>query len=245
MDPVDNAQSPALESDTQNTPGQGQEGQTEGQVRLNQRFAEMTKTINETREMLASQQALNQQLIATQAQLHQQLTTRGQPQTPAVPQFTLPEGTDPQVAAVFNNMASMFQKQLEESAKRTEETINRAVGGVRMSQEQMELNQAMSSQPKEVQELAGRLLQSWRQQGYTGWKPQDAITFARGQLGVANTPPPRRTHNDDMVPGGSPPPDPRGQTLPPPLPDEQLKRMTLKQQEEYWFKRAGDTPLVF
>jgi hypothetical protein len=237
---------PGSDNQTQTAPGEAQT-QDDGQTRLNQRFAELTQIINSQKDLLAQSQTLAQQLMANQAALQAQLAQVHQPrQEPAQPfQIQLPEGTDPALAQVFNGMTQAFQKTLEEQHKRTEALISQAVGGVRQSQEQMEMSQAVAGQPKEVQELANRLYQQWRQAGHTGWVPRDAVTFARGQLGVTAAPGHRQAQQEITAPGGAPPPPARGQELPPPLPDEVLKKMSLKQQEDYWFKRVGDSPLEY
>lgn len=245
MDPVDSAQSPAPGSDTQNPTGQG-EAQNDGQSRLNARFAELTAIINGQKEQVAQSQALVQQLLSSQAQLQQQLTQNHRAPEPQGFQIQLPDGVDPVLAQTLQGMTQAFQKTLEEQNKKTHELIQQAVGGVRMTQEQMELQQAVQGQPKEVGELANRLYHQWRQAGNTGWTPQDAVVYARGKLGVAGQTAPGRQTIEHVTPGGAPPPSPNsGQGLPPPLPDEVIRKMSLKQQEDYWAKRVGDTPLEY
>lgn len=223
---------------------------------VQQRIAEITAEKKAALERASALEETNRQLMAqfSQAMAQMQVQRQPEPQAPAVPQFQIPEGMDPGVASLFQQQQAAFQAMLAQSQKQTEAIVAQATGRVAQTTAQLQMEQALNGQPPEVRQLATRLFMDWQRAGNTGWAPQDAIIYARGQLGV--TGPAARVPSDPntVVPGGSTPGAmvAAGQMpgqIPPPLSDEAISKMTLSQEEAYYRKRLEaqggvDQPLL-
>lgn len=205
------------------------------------RFDEMTAETHALRRQLEAQNLAQQELIT---QLAANAIKANQPTQPAEP---LPEGVDPTLVNYLSKSMSQVMANQLDNFKRE---ITSALGGVRQSQEQMEVQQVASKYSPEVQKEAQSLLASWRKMGLTGWKPEDAFIYAEGQASVrarsnANRTKPNGDGSDSMVQGGGGLPPPPTRNLPPAKSDDELKKMTPGQQEAYWAGRVGNTELTY
>lgn len=222
------------------TPGADTTNQPPDSVK--QRFSELAEARKQAEARAAQQEQLVAQLIAQNRQLMERSAPSAVPQAPTPLTVEIPEGMDPATANFFQKLTQGFQTQLEAANKRTEQLVAQSTQGVQAQVAMTEMQLALANQPPQVAQLAQQLYQQWQANGYTGWKPSDAITFARGQLGVGGGQPPPGAQRPDpshaFTPGGAPPPNPRqGTQLPPELPPEQLAKMSLAQEEAYWRKR--------
>jgi DNA phosphorothioation-dependent restriction protein DptG len=52
-------------------------------------------------------------------------------------------------------------------------------------QAQQEFNQVAGNYEPDVRQSAEQLMRTWQQNGYSGWKPVDALTYAAGQKALA------------------------------------------------------------
>lgn len=200
------------------------------------RIDELTAQFRSAQQTINQQQQAMAELMAAQAA---QLRQAPQPQQPQAPVIQLPEGTDPAIAQAFNALSTGFQNQLLESQKRIEALVGQSVGQVRQSQETMELQAMLSKERPEVADMATKLLNDWRRQGFTGFVAKDAVIYARGALGAQA---PTQTHQTaeptTMMTGTSTPNPVKGQ-LPPPPPPEVMSKWTPAAQEQYWAKRLA------
>lgn len=223
-----------------------------------QRIDQLTAQLHdERRAREAAQIAANEAMAANARMLGQ----TAPPPPPAVPEFNIPipDGMDPAQAAFFQNLTKGFQAQLAAQAKATEVALGRIAGQSAAQTAQLALNQKLTAEPAEVQELAVKLMNTWQREQKSGWLPEDAISFARYNLGLPNTRAPRReaapngNADDQLTPGGAPPPPvAAGVKLAAALPDAVLARMTPAAQEAYWAKRVAaqsnghvDSPIIY
>ena len=234
------------------TPGQDNQTPTSTQTpdSIQKRFDEMTAQTREMERRFQAQQELNMQLMAQLAKGNQP----PQAQAPQAPQFQLPEGMDPSMAQAFKAQQDFFQAQLAQQAKQMEQLMSQNLGQVRMTTEQLQFQQAAQAYPEPVRQLAAQRLAQWRQGGYTGWSPEDALRYAAGELVMSgklqppapaqNQGPTPRPFNQPPMPMafGAPPPSPvPNQQLPEALPDAVLNKMTPEAQLKYWEDRLAKT----
>lgn len=224
------------------TPGQNTPAIPES---IQKRFDELTANQREAERRYQDAMALNQQLLARVAAPPPPVAQQG----PSAPVITLPEGTDPALAQAFKAQQDYFAQALAQQAKSFEQTVQTSMGGVRMTQEQMRVQQAAQGEDPAVAQLAQKLYQDWTQKGHTGWNPEDAITHAKGMLAAQGkwTPPAQgqgniRHINQPAMNFGAAPPAPNAQTmLPERLDDAILNKMTPEKRLAYEADRMVKT----
>lgn len=251
MDPTDAQVPNAQDAQTPVDPSAPTDSNQEAPVQ--KRIGEIVAQREEAKRRAEAAEAANQQMMAAMAQQSAQLNAMMARQNEPAKQpdnhlnIEIPEGMDPAQAAFFTKLTQGFQAQLEHQSKQNSAALQAQVGQLRQTQAELQLQAALNNQPPAVAKRAAELMKSWQVGGFTGWSPQDAIIYARGELGAgAAPPPPRANPNGDVMQfGAAPPAIARHAALPPPMPDETLRRMTLKQQEDYWAKRVGDSPLEY
>lgn len=204
---------------------------------IQERINELTRNLYEERRAREAQQAQFNELMAAQIRANQQ----PKEEQPVVPDIQLPEGIDPALAAILKQQNEHFRNALEAANKRAEMVAQQYARGAQQTAEQIALQQAVVGQPKQVADLAIQLFNNWRQNGKTGWEPVDAVTFARGQLGIAGNSQPvvhRANPNDlNIGSGGVPNPRQTNNQLEAPLPDDVLRKMKPAALEQYWASR--------
>ena len=233
----DNTQSSEQTPDGSNTqPVPNPTNPTNG---VQSRIDELTGTIHEQRRAMEQTNATIQELIAQNAAL-----AARQQQQPEQRQ-ELPEGVDP---ALANFLTNQFKTMLDANNRSLEQKLGQVVGTVRQSQEQLEFQQAATGADPKVVQAAQQLMATWRNKGFTGWIPADAIIYAEGQVarqGKQRTQRPNGDSNDAIQQGGAPLPPIQQSKLPPSKSDEEVNAMSLAEQEKYWGSRVGNSDLIY
>lgn len=197
---------------TETTPGaQGPEGgqavpqgtnpQPEGQnPGIQHRIDQLTARYHEAERRNAELQG---RFEAQQQMMLQQMQQAQQPQ-PRDPFEHLPEDYRDAARAA----AQAAERQAAARIQQLEQRYGQQLAA-------MQLQNAIQGQPPQVAQMAQQLYANWQRAGHTGWTPQDAVIYARGQLGIPA--------QQAAVP--TPPPDPFGgsfthlpQSAPPPPP---------------------------
>ncbi len=207
------------------------------------RFDELTGIIHEKQRQMDAMSQTMQELIATTAANAAKQSMAFNQNTPAQ---ALPEGIDPSLVSYLSNQ--MTQTMSQQMAA-MEQKIASMVGGVRQSQEMMEFQAASQGVDPTVAAEAQKLMQTWKRNGFTGWKPEDAIVYATGlvatkQRAAQNRNRPNGDGNDALSVGGGSMPS-TSNSLPPPKSDEEMRGMSIQQQEAYWASRVGNSELKY
>lgn len=258
MDPEDNTQSPLTGQDGQSTNAQVDGQSSAVPPGVQKRIDEMTAQLHEARRAATEAQQAAMEAMS--------LAARGahQPQAPVPPQapvfkVDLPEGMDPGQAAFFTQLTGQFQAALDSQRKATEAAMAQMAGSMGQQSAHLQLQMRLASQPPAVQDLAQKLMADWQRSNKSGWAPEDAISFARYNLGLpregvkAPPPAPNGDAGDQTIvaPSAGTPNLGKGQVAPP-LSDIILAKMSPAQQEAYWAKRIAaqsngkvDVPIEF
>lgn len=181
-----------------------------------QQIAQLMGTVN---EMAGHNAALT-------ARMNQALTPQQQ-----APQLQVPEGTDPALVRMFQQLAQA------QAADRQE--LQRTVGYLQQTQEQMQFAQASSGYPEEVRKMAAGLMTEWKRKNLGGWIPEDALTYAMGQWALKNGGQPKPGPREAGVVNAPPAAAPTKTSSVPELSEDQINRLSLRDQEAYWEARIG------
>ena len=234
-------------------PGQQEQAETAGSVTpapqapqdlqavpkgVQERIDELTRNWRETQRELSRKDELIMQLVAERSQV-----PHAPAPTPEDPFKHFAEEDRPKLQHAFEAVLNPLRSQLEQA--------NRQLRAMTMSQQ---VAQVAPTAPPEVQQRAAQLIQAWQQKGLDGWKLEDAVTFATGELlregklapqAPAPPQPPRAANGQYMtsaqnLPSNSPSPTP----APPPkgLPAN-LESLPLEKQIEIMEKLYGNMPL--
>lgn len=224
---------------------------------VQKRFDEMTAQLREAERRAADATLANQQMMANF--MAQQSAAQQRQQAPAgPPQFQVPEGVDPALAQMFQSMNTAFTARLEQMQNQTQQAIQQTARQMGQTTAQMALQQELSMQPPNVQQMASQFFQQWQQTGKTGWEPKDAVDMARYHLGLPKV----SAANRPLAPGGFAPLTPGGAGSPSPavqvqgpgerLPDEVIARMNPAARLAYeegrmkkWGAGTPDVPIVY
>ena len=199
------------------------------------RFDELTGIIHELRR--TNETVIQQNLDLAASRIAQQ-----QPE----PQSQLPEGVDP---TTYHAIMQGIGQQMSFQFGQLKQEMNQMVGGVRQSQEQMEFQREAQGSDPAVVKLALQLQNDWRKKGLNGWTPNDALTHAEGILARQNRQQNRQTRpngmaEDSVSQGGAlPPAINSNRNIPSPKSDEEVRRMSIGQRDEYYLSRVGDSEL--
>lgn len=225
---------------------------------VQKRFDELTAQLAEARRQAQAALEANQQLMPIIAQANQ-------PKAPAAPtppsfEVAIPEGMDPQLAALLKSQADQFNKAMQWQAEQFKQQLGQVQGQVAQSIDQVRFQAKAATEAPEVTQLAQKLLSDWRRDpSKGGWNESDAITFAKGILAEQGKLPAPQAARQTQQPARDPAtghftasvPDGRqGNVLPEPLADAVLAKMTPAQQEAYWADRLQktggiDQPIVY
>ena len=203
---------------------------------IQKRIDELTARFHEERR---AAQAKDQQI----AELVRALAERSS--QPAQQQAADPfEGFEPEERQKFAAVLNPLQERL-----RQYEAYLPKVQAMEARLAEMQFKSAASQMgfDEGVQQRAMQLMQTWRNKGYTGWNPEDALTFAAGQLAMEDRQR-NQTSRDErgrfnggsqsLVGGHAAPtsPNPR---QPDAVPAD-LESWDPAKQAEFWEKRLGN-----
>jgi hypothetical protein len=204
------------------------------------RIDELVGRDHEKNRQLEQMNQTMQELIAQNAAL------AARQSAVAAPVPALPEGVDP---SMVDYLSQQMKQAMSQQFAQLEQKFTQAFGSVKQTQEQMAFQAAATGYPPEVQREAEKLMATWKRNGFTGWQPKDAFIYARGQLADQAAQQqyrdrPNGNGGDSVTPGGSLPPSPT-RSLAPAKSDDELRRLSVKQREEYWAARVGDSDITY
>ena len=149
---------------------------------------------------------------------------------------------------LYQTLLAASTQTLKSELAEVRREMGQMIGSVRQSQVQTEMQQAVQGVDPTVAKEAQKLYVEWQKAGLQGWKPADAVIYAKGQLALANEAVARRQQPNGQGEQqyGASAPNPVVQTrLPPPKSDAEVNKMSLAQQEAYWAGRVGDSPIQY
>jgi hypothetical protein len=142
----------------------GQPGAVAPESGIQKRFDELTAQRREAERQAEHYRLQNEQLLQTVLQ------RANQPAEPAEP----PVEISPDERAKLDYLMAPMRKQVEDLNRRHASEISA-----------IKFQTAIQGQPPQVQERARALFSAWQgDPSKGGWTPQDAVIYARGELGV-------------------------------------------------------------